>query len=353
MNLDFIDTKIPVLGDARIPTNIIQTEDGKIINECFVSDSERVLIDVNANIIEHYIKKGVNPPSFELAGPREYLYFDPSKLRCALVTCGGLCPGLNDIIRSIVLELFYRYKVKNIYGVRYGLEGFIPSYSHDVMELSPKKVVDIHKMGGSILGSSRGPQDIDAIVDSLERMNIGVLFMIGGDGTLKAASKIDENFMNQIKDYVSNGKLEAADALCKSKNTPTARLIGKGISRIGKPLDDINTAIETAGKLEVYQLEKNVSVLATIAGAAPMIGFLGTVIGMIVAIHEIANAGGQIDIKMLSDGLYTAMTTTVAGLIVGIIAYITYNHLVVRTDKVVYQMEAKSVEFLDLLNEPV
>ncbi|MDG2357996.1 MAG: MotA/TolQ/ExbB proton channel family protein [Polaribacter sp.] len=191
---------------------------------------------------------------------------------------------------------------------------------------------------------------------------IGILFILLGIGlyiyferyfAIKSASKIDENFMNQIKDFVSNGKLEAADALCKSKNTPTARLIGKGISRIGKPLDDINTAIETAGKLEVYQLEKNVSVLATIAGAAPMIGFLGTVIGMIVAIHEIANAGGQIDIKMLSDGLYTAMTTTVAGLIVGIIAYVTYNHLVVRTDKIVYQMEAKSVEFLDLLNEPV
>ena len=191
---------------------------------------------------------------------------------------------------------------------------------------------------------------------------IGLLFVLLGVGlyiyferyfAIKSASKIDENFMNQIKDFVSNGKLEAADALCKSKNTPTARLIGKGISRIGKPLDDINTAIETAGKLEVYQLEKNVSVLATIAGAAPMIGFLGTVIGMIIAIHEIANAGGQIDIKMLSDGLYTAMTTTVAGLIVGIIAYVTYNHLVVRTDKVVYQMEAKSVEFLDLLNEPV
>lgn len=191
---------------------------------------------------------------------------------------------------------------------------------------------------------------------------IGILFVLLGVGlyiyferyfAIKSASKIDENFMNQIKDFVSNGKLESADALCKSKNTPTARLIGKGISRIGKPLDDINTAIETAGKLEVYQLEKNVSVLATIAGAAPMIGFLGTVIGMIIAIHEIANAGGQIDIKMLSDGLYTAMTTTVAGLIVGIIAYVTFNHLVVRTDKAVYQMEAKSVEFLDLLNEPV
>ena len=171
--------------------------------------------------------------------------------------------------------------------------------------------------------------------------------------TIKAASKVDKNFMNQIKDYVSNGKLDAATVLCKKTNSPTARLIEKGISRIGKPLEDINKAIENAGKLEVYQLEKNVSVIATIAGAAPMIGFLGTVIGMIVAIHEIANAGGQIDIKLLSDGLYTAMTTTVAGLIVGIIAYITYNHIVVRTDKVMYQMEAKTVEFLDLLNEPI
>ncbi|CAM1341372.1 MotA/TolQ/ExbB proton channel family protein [Tenacibaculum amylolyticum] len=170
---------------------------------------------------------------------------------------------------------------------------------------------------------------------------------------IKGASQVDKNFMNQIRDFVLNGKLEAAKSMCESTDSPTSRLIGKGISRIGKPLEDINTAIENAGKLEVYKLEKNVSVLATIAGAAPMIGFLGTVIGMIVAIHEIANSGGQIDIKMLSDGLYTAMTTTVAGLIVGIIAYIAYNHLVVRTDKVVYQMEAKSVEFLDLLNEPV
>ncbi len=170
---------------------------------------------------------------------------------------------------------------------------------------------------------------------------------------IKAATKVDKNFMNQIKDHVSNGKLGAAKILCVQDGSPAARLIEKGISRIGKPLDDINTAIENAGKLEIYKLERNVSVVATIAGAAPMIGFLGTVIGMIVAIHEIANAGGQIDIKMLSDGLYTAMTTTVAGLIVGIISYIAYNHLVVRTNKVVYQMEAQSVEFLDLLNEPV
>ena len=191
---------------------------------------------------------------------------------------------------------------------------------------------------------------------------IGILFVLLGVTlyiyferffAIQSASRIDENFMNQIKDDISNGKIATASALCIRTNTPTARLIGKGISRIGKPLEDINTAIETAGKLEVYQLEKNVSVLATIAGAAPMIGFLGTVIGMIVAIHEIANAGGQLDIKMLSDGLYTAMTTTVGGLIVGIIAYVTYNHLVVRTNKIVYQMEATSVAFLDLLNEPV
>lgn len=169
---------------------------------------------------------------------------------------------------------------------------------------------------------------------------------------IKAASKVDANFMNQIKDNVSNGKIEAAQILCAQQNSPVSRLIGKGISRIGKPLEDINTAIENAGRLEIYGLEKNVSVLATISGAAPMIGFLGTVIGMILSIFEIANSGGSIDIKTLADGLYTAMTTTVGGLIVGIIAYVAYNHLVVKTDKVVYQMEANSLEFLDHLNEP-
>jgi len=170
---------------------------------------------------------------------------------------------------------------------------------------------------------------------------------------IKAASQIDSNFMNQIKDHVSNGKIDSAQMLCAQQNTPVSRLINKGISRIGKPLEDINTAIENAGRLEVYGLEKNVSVLATISGAAPMIGFLGTVIGMILSIFEIANSGGQIDIKLLADGLYTAMTTTVAGLIVGIVGYIAYNHLVVKTDKVVYQMEANSLEFLDHLNEPI
>ena len=171
--------------------------------------------------------------------------------------------------------------------------------------------------------------------------------------TIKAASKVDPNFMNQIKDHVVNGNIDAAKAVCAQVNSPVSRLIDKGISRIGRPLADINSAIENAGKLEVYSLEKNVSVLATISGAAPMIGFLGTVIGMILSIFEIANSGGQIDIKLLADGLYTAMTTTVAGLVVGIVAYIAFNHIVGRTNKVVYQMEANSVEFLDLLNEPI
>ena len=169
---------------------------------------------------------------------------------------------------------------------------------------------------------------------------------------IRSAGKIDKTFMDQIKLYVGQGKIDAAQALCLKEDRPVARLVAKGISRIGRPLEDINTAIENAGRLEVYQLEKNVSILATIAGAAPMIGFLGTVIGMILSIFEISNAGVNIEMKLLSDGLYTAMTTTVAGLIVGIVGYITFNHLVVKTNKVVYQMEATSLEFLDLLNEP-
>ncbi len=169
---------------------------------------------------------------------------------------------------------------------------------------------------------------------------------------IKAASQIDKNFMNQIRDHISNGKIEAAKILCAQTDSPVARLVEKGISRIGKPLDDINTAIENAGTLEVYKLEKNVTVLATVAGAAPMIGFLGTVIGMILAFHQMATSGGQAEMGALASGIYTAMTTTVAGLSVGIIAYVGYNHLVNRTDKVIHKMEANATEFLDLLSEP-
>lgn len=169
---------------------------------------------------------------------------------------------------------------------------------------------------------------------------------------IQAASKIDKNFMNQIRDNIVEGRIDAARKLCQQIDSPVARMTEKGISRIGKPLEDINTAIENAGKLEIYKLEQNVSMLATISGAGPMIGFLGTVVGMILAFHEMASAGGQIEVGALSQGVYIAMTTTVVGLIVGIVSFIGYNHLVAKTNKVVNQMEANAVDFLDLLNEP-
>jgi biopolymer transport protein ExbB len=169
---------------------------------------------------------------------------------------------------------------------------------------------------------------------------------------INAASKIESSFMDQIRDNIINGRIDSAKMLCAHSKSPVARLIEKGISRIGKPLEDINTAIENAGKLEIYKLEKNASMLATISGAGPMIGFLGTVLGMILAFHKMASGGGQIEVGALAEGIYTAMTTTVAGLIVGIIAFMGYNHLIMKTDKVVHQMEANAVDFLDLLNEP-
>ena len=169
---------------------------------------------------------------------------------------------------------------------------------------------------------------------------------------IRSAVKVTPTFMSQIRSFVIQGKVEEAQKLCLKENVPVSRLVSKGLSRIGRPLEDINSAIENAGRLEVYQLEKNISILATISGAAPMLGFLGTVIGMIISIFEISNAGGNIDMQLLADGLYTAMTTTVAGLIVGIIGYVSYNHLVVKTNNAVYLMESTSLEFLDLLNEP-
>lgn len=170
---------------------------------------------------------------------------------------------------------------------------------------------------------------------------------------IRAAAKIDANFMNMIREHIVSGRLDAAKMLCSQSNTAISRLVAKGISRIGKPLDDINKAIDNAGALEIYKLEKNISILATISGAGPMIGFLGTVVGMILAFHEMASSGGQAEMGVLAGGIYTAMTTTVAGLIVGIVAYIGYNHLVVKTNNVIHKMEATTVDFLDLLNEPI
>ena len=188
---NIIDTTIPVLGESKILSPILTS--GRYGHlQCFVTDRQRVLIDVNPEHIHHLLDRGLEIPAFELAGAREKIYFDPGKLRCALVTCGGLCPGLNDIIRAIVLELSFGYGVRHIYGIRYGLQGLIPKFDHDLMELTPTAVADIHKSGGSVLGSSRGPQPIEEIVDSLERLNTGTLFMIGGGGTLMAANKIAE-----------------------------------------------------------------------------------------------------------------------------------------------------------------
>lgn len=169
---------------------------------------------------------------------------------------------------------------------------------------------------------------------------------------INKASKIDANFMNRIKDYVHDGKLESAFALCQSFHNPAARMIEKGIQRIGRPLNDVSSAIENVGKLEIYKLEKSLPLLATVSGGAPMIGFLGTVIGMVKAFVEMANAGNNVNVSQLSEGIYVALVTTIAGLIVGIIAYFAYNILVARVEKVVYMLEGTTTEFMDLLNEP-
>jgi 6-phosphofructokinase 1 len=195
MAFDDIDTTIPRLGEARIPTPIQNWQ--KDCQRSFVSNGERVTVEADPEKLKEMIQVGKEPPSFEKAGPRSKIFFDPSKLKCALVTCGGLCPGLNGIIRATVLELYYGYGVRHIYGIRYGLQGFIPEYGHDVIDLSPDVVGNIIRKGGSFLGSSRGPQNIDEIVDCLERMNIGILFMIGGDGTLKAAKKIADAILER------------------------------------------------------------------------------------------------------------------------------------------------------------
>jgi len=170
---------------------------------------------------------------------------------------------------------------------------------------------------------------------------------------IRKASQTDENFMNRIKDYIHDGKIESALALCHSTNSPIANMIEKGVQRIGRPLNDINTAIENVGRLEVFKLERGLPTLATVAGGAPMLGFLGTVTGMIRAFYDMSMAGNNIDIEILSSGIYEAMVTTVAGLSVGIIAYFAYNILVSSVEKVVNGLEARTVEFMDLLNEPV
>lgn len=169
---------------------------------------------------------------------------------------------------------------------------------------------------------------------------------------IRKAGQVDDNLMDRVKDFILMGRIESALALCRSNSTPTARMIEKGISRIGRPMADVNAAIENVGNLEISKLEKGLPVLASVAGGAPMIGFLGTVMGMIQAFYDMANAGNNIDVTLLSSGIYQAMVTTVAGLIVGITAYFAYNILVSNVEKVVFKMEAATSEFMDLLHEP-
>jgi biopolymer transport protein ExbB len=171
--------------------------------------------------------------------------------------------------------------------------------------------------------------------------------------TINKASKEDKHFMNNIRDFMINGRLDSALSLCRNNESPIARMIEKGLIRIGRPLNDINIAIENVGKLEVSRMEKNIATLATIAGAAPMLGFLGTVTGMVIAFYDMSMAGNNIDIALLSNGIYQAMITTVGGLIVGILAYVLYNVLVSRIEKLVFILEMRASEFMDLLHEPV
>ena len=169
---------------------------------------------------------------------------------------------------------------------------------------------------------------------------------------IRRAAREDNSFMERIKDYIHEGNIDSALKLCKKTNTPYARLIAKGISRLGRPMNDVLVAIENVGNIEIAKLEKGFPWLATTAAGAPMIGFLGTVTGMVRAFYNMASAGNNADISTLSGGIYEALVTTVAGLIVGIIALFAYNYLVSRVDGVMNQLESKTMEFMDLLNEP-
>ena len=188
----------------------------------------------------------------------------------------------------------------------------------------------------------------------LAALSVIAIFIFGKKlWMIHQASKIDRDFMMDIRDYIHDGKLKSAKTLCSKFDTPVARMVETGIDRIGKPLGDIQSAVENVGNVEVARLEKGLPYLAMIAGGAPMIGFLGTVMGMVQAFFNMSQAGNNIDITLLSSGIYTAMITTIGGLIVGIIAYFGYNYLTSKVSNVVFQMESSTIEFMDLLEEPV
>ena len=186
-NAPRFDTSVPTLGPCRVENPLPYCH--------HIDDNAKMPLYLSGDIIDDAVANTVC--EFEEAGPRKDIYFDPPKTKCAIVTCGGLCPGINDVIRAIVMSAHHNYHVSGTYGIRYGLQGFIPKYKHDVMELTPDSVCDIHEFGGTILSSSRGPQAPEEIVDALERMNISVLFMIGGDGTMKAASSVTREVLRR------------------------------------------------------------------------------------------------------------------------------------------------------------
>jgi biopolymer transport protein ExbB len=230
----------------------------------------------------------------------------------------------------------------------------------------------IHKILLQVQVGSQVADNLDAAGSGVETLNFFTLALKGGIVmiplailsviaiyifierylAISQATREEYNFMNNIRDFIHEGRIESAKSLCRNNQTPLSRMIAKGIVRIGRPLNDINAAIENVGKLEVAKLEKNIAFLSSVAGAAPMLGFLGTVMGMVRAFYNMAMAGNNIDISLLAGGIYEAMITTIAGLIVGIIGYICYNILVSRIEKVIFMLEARATEFMDLLHEP-
>ncbi len=200
-----LQTQIRHLGENKYPSplKLSKYKDDGIFN--YVDDSERILYDTTLLNFKKCIASGEEPVSFEKAGPREKLYFNPSKVKAGIVTCGGLCPGLNNVIRSLVMELWYRYNVREIFGFRYGYEGLIPSYKHEPYNLTPDFVSNIHLTGGSVLGSSRGNQEVPEMVNTLRNMGVNMLFCIGGDGTLKGANAIAEEATRQSYDLAVAG----------------------------------------------------------------------------------------------------------------------------------------------------
>ena len=227
-------------------------------------------------------------------------------------------------------------------------------------------------MATTEVAQASGEESVKQVAETAKEMSLWELFNAGGwlmwvllalgvitvfifverFVAIQRAARLDMNFMNRIRQYVMQGNVKEAIAFCQHENRPIARMIEKGLERLGRPMSDVQTAIENVANLEVSKLENGLPFLATVAGGAPMIGFLGTVLGMVGTFMNMSNAGGTVDMAILSDGMYVAMVTTVGGLIVGIPAYFGYNYLVARIEKLVFRMEANSIAFMDILNQP-